>query len=69
MTNEELIVTMDKTEVVFRVLTQERGGCKVHCLKCAYWETDAHGQWHCTAPEEEENCRKVFEAWLKTEAE
>ena len=69
MTYEELIAGMDKWEAVFRCLTQVRGGCKVYCLKCAYWNEDDGGHWHCDALEEEANCRKVFEEWKKTEAE
>jgi hypothetical protein len=68
MTYEELIATMDKNEAIFRVLTQVRGGCKLHCLKCAYWN-EIGGRWQCGMPSEEANCRKEFDKWLKTEAE
>ncbi len=68
MTYEELIAGMDKWEAVFRCLTQVRGGCKVYCLKCAYWN-EIGGRWCCWMPSEEKNCRKVFEQWLDSEAE
>ena len=68
MTYEELIAGMDKWEAVFRCLTQTRGGCKVYCFNCAYWNEIA-GRWQCGMPSEEKNCKKVFESWLDMEAE
>lgn len=69
MKYRELIESMDKLEAVFRALTQERGGCRVYCFNCEYWNEDCSGRWKCDAPEEQVHCRAEFERWLDKEAE
>ena len=68
MKYRELIQKMEPAEAAFRALTQVRGGMRVYCFNCAYWNEIA-GRWQCGMPSEEVNCRKVFEQWLDTEAE
>lgn len=69
MTNEEVLKKLDKKEAIFRVLTQVRGGCKLYCMKCDYWNEHEEYGWGCDAPDEEVECRKAFNQWLAQEAE